>query len=155
MLGFLFGAAFTLFVLNTLRRRGFGRGSYSRRRRRREWLLDRLSSRLDTTQSQDSALGEAIDSLFGAFTEERGAFSRARAAVTDVLKGAEYDSSQLERLRAEQDESLRRVHAAVEDALKTAHDVLDDEQRAQLATMLQEGPHGCHRGRRSRHLHAA
>ncbi len=154
MLGFLFGAAFTLFALSAFRRRGFGRGSYSRRRRRREWMLDRLSARLDTTPSQETALGDAIDSLFEAFAEEQGAFSRARRAVSDALKGAEYDGSLLDRLRADQDASLGRMHGAVDDALKTAHDVLDDEQRATLAAMLQSRGPGCP-GRHRRHLHAA
>lgn len=151
MLGFLFGAAFTLFAINLLRRRGLGRGSYSRRRRRREWLLDRLSDRLDTSPSQDAALGDAIDSLFGAFSEERGAFTRARGAVADALKSGHYDASRLERLKGEQDETLGRVHAAVQDALETAHRVLDEEQRAELASLLLKGPPAC-RGRR---LHAA
>jgi hypothetical protein len=158
MLGFLFGLAFAFFVVPRLRARGFsrgfGRGTYSRRRRRREWILDRLSSRLDTTPSQDAALGDVVDALFEAFAEERGGFSRARAAVADALAGADYDGSVLDRLRAEQDASMGRLHAAVADALARAHAVLDDEQRAALAAMIQRGPHGAHRCR-GRHLRAA
>ncbi len=156
MLGFFFGAALTFYVLNRHRRGGFSRGAYSRRRRRRDWILDRLSSRLDTRPSQDAALGEAVDALFEAFTEERGAFSRARSAVSDALKGAEYDGSVLDRLREEQDASMARMHQAVDGALKKAHAALDPEQRDRLADMLQKGPHGGHRcHHRGRHLHAA
>jgi hypothetical protein len=154
MLGFLFGAALTLYVLNRHRRGGFRRGTYSRRRRRREWMLDRLSAHLDTSPSQDRAMGDTVDSLFEAFEEERGVFSQARKAVSDALKGAEYDATVLDRLKAEQDASLRRVHTAIDDALATAHEVLDDEQRERLASMLQSGAR-CRSPRRGRHLHAA
>lgn len=150
MLGFLFGVAFAFFVTRALRGGRFARGSYSRRRRRREWALDRLSARLDTTPSQDRVLGEALDTLFDAFAEERRSFFGARSAFSSAVRGEEFDGASLDELKGEQDQALGRVHAAVTDALARAHAVLDDEQRATLAEVIEQGPHGRCRGRQRR-----
>lgn len=159
MFGFIFGVAVTLFVLKHVRGGGWRRGNYSQRQRRRAWVLDRLGSRLDTTPSQDRALGDVVDDLFEAFAEERGTFGRVRSALAEALRRGEYDESVLNGLRADQDASLDRVQAAVDEALKTAHEVLDDEQRERLASLVRNGPHAHNCGprghRRRRHMHAA
>jgi len=155
MLGFLFGVGITLFVLKRARGgRGFGRSARSRRRRRREWVLNRLSSRLDTTASQDRELEDIVDDLMDVMTEERDAFFGSREALGQALGGEEFDGAALDDLRARQDEALGRMHDALGKALKSAHGTLDAEQREILARWINRGRgHHCHR--RGRHLHAA
>ncbi len=147
MLGFLFGIAFAFFAHRAFHGRRFARGGYSRRRRRREWALDRLSSRLDTTPSQDRVLGQALDEILEAFAEERGSFFRSRSVFSAALRGEDFDGDALNDLRGKQDEALGRVHSAVSETLSKAHSVLDEGQRATLAELIERGPHGhrrCH-----------
>ncbi len=154
MLGFLFGIGITLFVINRFRG-GPRPAARARRRRRREWILNRLSSKLDTTPSQDRALEDIVDDLTDVLAEERGAFTSSRTAFAEALKGEQFDPAGLDALRTEQDEAFGRVHDALGAALKKAHATLDDEQRERLADFISRGPRNRHCGPRRRHLHAA
>jgi len=155
MLGFLFGIGLTLFVINR-NRRGFRTGGRRIRRRRREWMLDRLSAWLDTTPSQDRVLEEVVDDLMDVMVEERAVFTSSRSTIADALKAETWDPASLDGARSEQEESLGRVHDAAKASLGKLHAVLDEDQRAALANFL---AHRGHRGRRNcgrrRHLHAA
>ncbi len=155
MLGFLFGIGVTMFAINRYRRGGLRPAARSRRRRRREWILDRLSSRLDTTPSQDRVLEDIVDDLTDVLGEERSVFTSSRSTLADALKGAEFDSAGLDDLGARQTEALGRVQSALGAALKKAHATLDEEQRERLASFIGSGHHGRPCGRRARHLHAA
>ncbi|MCO4769113.1 MAG: periplasmic heavy metal sensor [Deltaproteobacteria bacterium] len=126
------------------------------RRRRREWVLDRLSSNLQTSPSQDRVLEEVVDDLMDVMGEERGGFASARSTLADVLRADAFDSKPLDELRDQQDASVGRVQDAVADALAKLHGVLDDEQRQRLARFISEGRRGHRRHRwHGRHLHAA
>lgn len=155
MLGFLFGIGITLYVLNRTRNGGFRRSSRSRRRRRREWVLNRISRRLDTTASQDRVLEDVVDDLMDVVTEERDAFFSSRSAVADALRGEEFDAAGLDAARARQEQAFGRVHDAIGAAMKKAHATLDAEQREELANWIGRGHRGRHCRPRGRHLHAA
>jgi len=161
MLGFLFGVGLSLFLMRRIGRGPWRSrsarhgGSRRSRHRRREWILNRMSSHLDTTPSQDKVLEDVVDDLMEVFGEQRSSFSSARSSLADILAAAEYDQASMDALKAEQDESLGAMHGAAGDALKRLHAVLDEEQRERLASFISRGPRGHHcRGRR-RHLHAA
>ena len=155
MLGFLFGIAATVFIINRTRRGGFRRSARSQRRRRREWILNRVSSRLDTTASQDRALEDIVDDLMDTLGEQRDAFTSGRSALADALRGEEFDAEALDALRTRQDEAFGRVHDALGSALKKAHVTLDPDQREQLARWIGDGRRSRHCGPRRGHLHAA
>ncbi len=154
MLGFLFGIGLTLFVINR-NRRGFRSGGRRIRRRRREWMLDRLSAWLDTTPSQDRVLEEVVDDLMDVMVEERAVFTSSRSTIADALKADAWDPASLDDARAEQEESLGRVHASAKEALGKLHAVLDEDQRAALASFLGRSHRGHRHCGRRRHLHAA
>ena len=157
MLGFLFGVGLTLYFINRYRRGGFRSGGRRMRRRRREWILNRLSAHLETTPSQDRVLEDVVDDLMGVVTEERGAFLSARGTLADALGAETFDSGPLDELREQQDASLNRVHDAAREALEKVHAVLNYEQRTRLAAFMSGGDHD-HRRRRWRrrsHLYAA
>ncbi len=157
MLGFLFGVGITLYIGSRFRRGGFRgarRFTSSRRRRRREWVLGRLASRLDTTAAQERALGDVIDDLFDVFSAERKAMGDARKATADALRADSFADGDLDPIRDGWRASIDRISAALESAIGTAHDVLDDDQRAELADLVKDGPGHCH-GRRRGHLRAA
>lgn len=157
MLGFLFGVGLTLFFINRHRRGGFQSGGRRMRRRRREWILNRLSAHLDTTPPQDHVLEDVVDDLMGVVAEERGAFLSARGTLADALGAETFDGEALNELRERQGASLNRVHDAAREALEKVHTVLNYEQRTRLAAFMSRGDHG-HRRRRWRrrsHLYAA
>ena len=140
MLGFLTAVALTYFVVRYARRHHFG--GRRMRRHRREWMLNRLSSVLNTKPSQDRVLETALDDVMDAFAEEKNAFRASRSTFADILQAEEFDATALDALLTAQKEALGRVHASVAESLEKAHGALDNEQRAQLGTLIQNGPHG-------------
>lgn len=158
MLGFLLGIGATLFVIHRVRHGGpLGRSSRRGRRRRRDWILDRLSSRLDTSPSQENVLADVIDDLFDTMGEERSILRGSRQKVADLLRTDAWDAEAAKALRGEHEAALDRVQGTLNKSLQTLHETLDPEQRGHLADLLERGPrhhHGrCHH--RRRHLHAA
>ena len=147
MLGFLTVAAIAYFGVRYMRRKHHGGGRHWRRRRR-EWVLDRMSSALDTKPSQDRVLEEVVDDVMDAFAEEKAAFRSSRSTFAQILKGDEFDTSALDALLASQKEALGRVQEAVAGSLKKAHETLDPDQRATLSSYMERSGHGC-RGRRA------
>ncbi len=142
MLGFLTALAIAYFGIRYVRRNHGGRRF---RRRRREWILDRLSSRLDTRPSQDAVLEGALDDVMNAFDEEKRAFRSTKSTVARILQSDDFDAGALDELLASQREALGRVQAAVAESLAKAHETLDPGQRARLAAHLERRGHGCRR----------
>ena len=150
MLGFITALALTYFGVRYMRHRYHGGGGRQWRRRRREWVLDRMSSTLGTKPSQDRVLEEVVDDVMDAFAEEKTAFRSSRGKVAEFLQADEFDGPALDELLASQKAALDRLQTTVADSLKKAHETLDSEQRAVLGRYLAHRGHGC--GRRA---HAA
>ncbi len=140
MLGFLTALAIAYFGVRYVRRNHGGRRW---RRRRREWILDRMSSRLNTKPSQEAVLEEAVDDVMNAFAEEKSAFRASKSTFARILQSDEFDAGALDELLASQKAALARVQETVASSLKKAHETLDPEQRTQLAGYLEHRGHGC------------
>jgi Spy/CpxP family protein refolding chaperone len=98
-----------------------------------------LALRLDLNEVQVAKLARIVDRL--RVEREQGAVDVRRAAGTlaDALEGDALDAARLEdsaRLRVE---AAKRVQDAVTHALRELHELLDAEQREELASLIRSG----------------
>lgn len=98
-----------------------------------------LAMRLDLEDAQVAKLAKIVDRL--RVEREQGAVDQRRAAgaLADALEGAALDAARLEeamRLRAD---ASKRVQEAVARALRELHELLDAEQREELASLIRSG----------------
>lgn len=140
MLGFLTALALVYFGVRYMRR---NHGTRRWRRRRREWILDRLSSALGTRPSQEGALEDAVDGILNTFAEERDAFRATHRKFADLMGADEVTDADLEAVFAEQREALDRMQKAAAESLRTAHGALDEDQRGRLAGFMTYGGRRC------------
>lgn len=163
MIGFFLGIAATAGFLAWRRHgfRGFGgfrhgmggcggralRGG-PRGRQRSRWMLSALFNRLDTTEAQENTISEAADSVRTLAREQRGKLRGTRERLSRALTADQIEASEVRAILDEHDEGLAALKDRVTEALTRVHGVLDAEQRAELADILDKG-WGGHRAHRA------
>ncbi len=157
MIGFLIGTLCLVGLVKTLRR---GRGGYGRGwgghgwRGRRDGfgggprsMLRFLFVRLDTSPSQEKVIVDALEQLWTTKREIGDEFVQSRRDVAEAMRGVTFDESALSSAFSRQDEMLTKLRESIRASLARVHEVLDDEQRAIAADLLEGMFHG--RGGRS------
>ncbi len=144
MLGILFGTACLIGMYAVVRGRRFGR--FGRLARGPHWggrrggWLGWLSERLDATPGQEKAIKAAIDELKEPARGLRSEASALRGDVARAMRGDYFDETVMGDMFARHDSALEELRKAAVGALARVHAVLDDEQRAKLANLVETGP---------------
>ncbi|MDF3067726.1 MAG: hypothetical protein K0R38_3327 [Polyangiaceae bacterium] len=152
MFGFLIGTACLMGLVAVARRghhrRYFGYGGFRRGRGGfgGRFFLRRVLERLDTTPGQEKVIREAIFDLKEEAYGLRGDMRSTRTDLAQALRAPELDKETIDRVFAKHDEVIEKLRASLLDTAEKVHTTLDEQQRKQLADMIESGPHryaGC------------
>jgi Spy/CpxP family protein refolding chaperone len=105
----------------------------------RGWLRW-LFQRLDTTPGQEKEIARAIDELMEQGARIRKEAQTSRDDVARAMRAESLDETQLGELFARHDDTLREMQKAFAGALGRIHTVLEPDQRAKLAELIESGP---------------
>lgn len=110
-------------------RGGWGRGGWMRG----------LFERLDTSPGQEKVIKQSVEEIFAATRSMRGELDQSRRDIASALRSGVVDETQMGELFARHDEKLREVRKAMVGALARVSDALDEDQRKQLADLIERG----------------
>lgn len=130
------------------RGRRFSPGAAMRRRWMRRWHsrgVERVGDWIDASPSQARALAdEAFGLLDEAHRAHRGA--SLRGVFAEALRVDTFDKDAVEGALDARAEAMRGLKDRAVAAVERMRGELDDEQRQELAALVEHGPHGrCHR----------
>jgi hypothetical protein len=114
---------------------GFGRGP-------RNFILRRLSERLDATPGQEKVLAKAFDEMRDAIGKARSTVKSSRGDVAKAVRSDHFDAVHLGETFSKHDEAIDGVRKAFVGSMQQVHDVLDERQRRILAELIESGPFG-------------
>ena len=122
--------------------RGHGRrhhGWHGRHGGRRRWMLDYALERIDASPAQERAIIAEVDLLEDRLHGARRGMRDLRGPLADAVAGSELDEGALAGVLQGVDQASGEARAAVVEALRKIHALLDDKQRAQVASLLGRG----------------
>lgn len=117
--------------------RGWGRGFGFRGPR--DFILRRLSERLDATPGQEKVIAKALDEVHEAMHAAKKQWKGSRGDVAKAVRGDHFDAVHLGETFAKHDEAIDGLRKAFTSAMQSVHDVLDERQRAVLADLIEGG----------------
>lgn len=98
-----------------------------------------VAARVDANPEQYKVIRDELETLFESMRPLRREFRLSRDDFAKALRTDGFDEEILGESFARQDEQMTEVRKAIVGALARIHDVLDDRQRARLASMLESG----------------
>ncbi len=146
MFGFVVGALCLVGLLKVARHGGhwhgggFGRGSRGGRFGRGRWMLRWLFERLETTPGQEKVILESVDQVREAAFKARGSFRDFGPDVARALRGEKLDHEQLKQAFTRQDTELEEIRRTLLVSLEKIHEALDENQRKELAELIERAP---------------
>jgi uncharacterized membrane protein len=96
-------------------------------------------SHLDASPAQERAIIAEVDKLRERLWTSRATVKDARGDLAAAIRGPVLDDAVLGAVLGRVDGATAEARTAVLDALRAIHGVLDDKQREQLATLIDEG----------------
>jgi Spy/CpxP family protein refolding chaperone len=162
MFGFLIGTACLIGLIKVVRHGGgwgYGYGGCGHRGARGfgggrwgvgfgpRWMLRRLFQRLETTPGQEKVIFEAIDDVRDAAGKFRDESRQARQDIGGALRGETFDQAKVREAFTRHDELIANVRKSVLAGLAKIHEALDENQRRELASVLESFGHHGHWGR--------
>ena len=98
-----------------------------------------LGMRLELDDKQLSKLAKIVERI--RIEREQAAVDLRRAAgeFADALEGSEFGPDTVEAAARRRVDAAKRVQDVVSDALSELHELLDDEQREELADLIRAG----------------
>ena len=153
-MSFLFGVIAAFGVMHVIRNRHhhhtrgsgrrFGPGASLRRRWMRRWRsrgVERVADWIDASSAQTRVLAEEAEALFDeAHKVHRGA--DLRGVFAEALRGDQLDRAAVEGALDARAEAMQRLKARALAAVERLRGELDDGQRQELASLVEDGPHG-------------
>lgn len=149
MLGFLIGTVCLIGLVKLLRAnrcerfhggsgcsRGWRRHHGHRRGGRGFWLRG-LFERLDTSPGQEKVIKQSAEELFDAARGLRTELDHSRRELANALRSGVVDETSMGEMFARHDEKLRELRATAVGAFVKVNDALDEEQRRELADLLE------------------
>lgn len=122
-------------------RGGFGRGGFGP-----GFVARALADRLQATRAQEKVIREATDELGQAASKLKGEGKRTRTDLAAAFRKGSFDEVMLGEVYARHDRSLEDLRKAFVGMGARIHEVLDDDQRAQLADLIEAGPRAWSQG---------
>lgn len=113
---------------------------WRRHRSRGGFVLRAVLDRLEVSPAQGKTIRAAWDEMRAELRTLSPEPKQTRADLAAALRKPAFDEVLLGELFARHDEALRRARKAFVGFTSKVHDVLEEEQRARLATMLERGP---------------
>ena len=98
-----------------------------------------LSYRLDLSERQVSEVGKILEGLKIERAQAEVDLRRAASDLADALESADFGRSSSDSARSRRMEAARRVQDAVSNAVEQLHELLDVEQREELARLVRSG----------------
>ena len=99
----------------------------------------RFSRCASTWTKRRSRSSRDREAAAGSKRERGGGSARAAGALADALEGAALDAAHLEEATRLRVEAAKRVQEAVARALRELHELLEAEQREELASLIRSG----------------
>lgn len=156
MFGFFIGIACLVGLIYVLKGgRGWGRGAHCGGRHRKMGMrgfVRRLFEALDTSPGQEKEIRSAFSELFREADGVRDDFVASRSDVAKAMRGDYFDETSMGELFARHDDGLDKLRRAFVGALARVHAILDENQRARLAELIEKGPWRFVRGPSESHL---
>jgi uncharacterized membrane protein len=141
------GAVMFGFIIGTLCLLGFiGVYKHGRRRRFAGLAPWRLFQKLDTSPAQERVVRNALDSVKGSAKSFADSGQRSRGELADLLRSPDFDTQRVSAWFMAREQELTRVRETAVAALGEIYEVLDDQQRAKLAHLIERGsfwPRAC------------
>jgi Spy/CpxP family protein refolding chaperone len=98
-----------------------------------------LALHLDLDDAQVAKLAKIVERLRVECEQGAVDLRRAAGALADALEGEALDAGRLEECTRVRVEAAKRVQDAVTRALRELHELLDAEQREELASLIRSG----------------
>ena len=102
-------------------------------------MLHAMLARIDATPAQERFIVAELDKLSDRVHGARSNLRETRGDLAAALRGPALDDAALGAVMGRADCATGEVRAAAVDALRAVHGVLDDNQRVQLADLLDKG----------------
>jgi Spy/CpxP family protein refolding chaperone len=131
--GFFIAAACTVGLVAMMRGRyrGFGlRGAMSR-----------VFSRLGTTPGQEQVIRNAVVRVMSRGREFSKATREARPQLAEMMSADQFEEGRISEWFSDRQKSFDEFKPTLVESLKEIHQVLDSEQRQELARWVRTGPH--------------
>jgi len=103
------------------------------------WPLYAVLRRIDASPAQERAIIAEVDALKSKLHNAKGSMKDARGDLAAAVRGPVLDDAALGAVLGRVDGATADARGAVVDALRNIHGLLDDKQREQLATLLDNG----------------
>ncbi|MBL9038885.1 MAG: periplasmic heavy metal sensor [Archangium sp.] len=149
MFGFLVG---TLSLVGLVRMWRWGR--WQRYGGARRWMMRRLFERLDTSPGQEKVMAQAFETAERKMWAVRETLFTTRGDFAKAMRAETFDTAAVNEAFDKQQAAVDELKASVRGGLQQLHEALTPEQRAQVADLLEYGPHRMggwrHHGRHGR-----
>jgi hypothetical protein len=101
-----------------------------------------IASRIEATPEQYKVIRDELETLFESVRPLRREFRLSRDDIAKAMRTESFDEEILGESFARQDEQMTELRKAMVGAMARIHDVLDERQRARVASLLESGPFG-------------
>ena len=102
-------------------------------------MMHAALSRIDATPAQERFIVNELDKVKDRVQAAKGNLKDARGDLAAAMRGSVLDDAALGTVLGRVDAATGEARGAVLDGLRAIHGVLDDNQRAQVADMLDQG----------------
>ncbi len=97
--------------------------------------------RLETSHGQEQVLRRAFEELREELKDARGAWKTLAQGAGEAFAADQFDRTSTDSLFAQQDAVIHKVRAAAAQFMERAHEVLEPQQRAQVARWITARSH--------------
>lgn len=110
------------------------------------FFLRALFERLDTTPGQEKVIVQAADELRSALGSAKDKLRESRSDFARVFRGGIVDEAAMADIFLKHDTLLSETRRGVVEAVRKAHEALTEEQRSEVADLIERGRRGWGRG---------
>lgn len=105
----------------------------------RRWMIDRALERIDASPAQERAIIAELEQLEDKLHTAGRAMRDVRGPLAQAMAGSELDEGALAGIGHDVEQAGQAARDAVFETMRKIHALLDDKQRAQLASLLGRG----------------
>lgn len=114
-------------------------GHHGFRGRRGRWMVHALLARIDASPAQERAIIGELSKLEERLHGAKRGMKDARGDLAAAMRGPVLDDAALGAVLGRADAATGEARSAMIDALRGIHGLLDDQQRGQVADLLDHG----------------